>query len=153
MIEAPDLTPEYYREKALEIRRFASRARSAEVRIELFAIAALFERMAERVARRARAAADSGLAVLRSIRPVGNSMARDGSVPNRWGEVGHQGERELSAVMRWRGPGPAVRVPTASARAADSPAVRRGVLSPADPVRERCGGEASPTLVNRGRER
>ena len=58
MTKAVQPTADYYREKADEIRRSAQRASSAEVRLELLEIADLFERMADRVERRSRAAAD-----------------------------------------------------------------------------------------------
>jgi hypothetical protein len=48
MSDARQQTPKYYREKAHEIRRFALRARSANVRVQLFDIAELFDRMAAR---------------------------------------------------------------------------------------------------------
>jgi hypothetical protein len=54
MIDAPRQTEHYYREKAQEIRRFAWRARSAEVRLELFEIAEAFDRMANHVEKRIR---------------------------------------------------------------------------------------------------
>jgi hypothetical protein len=47
-----------YREKAREITDLAWRSRSVEARLELFEIAELFERMADRVESRRRAAAD-----------------------------------------------------------------------------------------------
>jgi hypothetical protein len=49
---------DYYREKAREISGLAWQSQSAEVRLELFQIAELFERMADRVERRLRLAAD-----------------------------------------------------------------------------------------------
>ena len=56
--DAPLPNADYYREKAQEIRSLAWRSRSVEVRLELFEIAEMFERMADRVERRLRAAAD-----------------------------------------------------------------------------------------------
>ncbi len=50
-------TPNYYREKALEIRQFARRTHSLEVIRELFETAARFDRMAAHVERRHRTAA------------------------------------------------------------------------------------------------
>jgi hypothetical protein len=44
-------SPDYYREKAAEIRQFARRAHSPEVIRELFGIADLFDRMAAHVER------------------------------------------------------------------------------------------------------
>jgi hypothetical protein len=58
MTEALQPTADYYRDKADEIRRFAWRASSAEVRLELFGIAELFERMADRLASRTRTVSD-----------------------------------------------------------------------------------------------
>jgi hypothetical protein len=58
MIDAPRQTEHYYREKAREIRCLASGSRSVEIRLELFEIAELFERMADRMERRLMAAAD-----------------------------------------------------------------------------------------------
>jgi len=58
MTKALQPTADYYREKADEIGRSAQPASSAEVRLELLEIAELFERMADRVERRSRAAAD-----------------------------------------------------------------------------------------------
>lgn len=55
MQHGPELTADYYREKAAEIKRFAMRSRSPEVRLELVGIAELFDRMAERAERRAAA--------------------------------------------------------------------------------------------------
>lgn len=52
MSEALQLTAENYRDKAEEIRRFASRARTASVTIDLFEIAERFERMADHLERR-----------------------------------------------------------------------------------------------------
>jgi hypothetical protein len=49
---------DYYREKAREISSLAWRSRSVEVRLELFQIAELFERMADRIEKRLRLAAD-----------------------------------------------------------------------------------------------
>jgi hypothetical protein len=58
MTDAPRPTAHYYREKAREISGLAWRSRSVEVRLELFEIAELFQRMANRVERRLSAAAD-----------------------------------------------------------------------------------------------
>jgi hypothetical protein len=52
MSDAQQWTPEYYREKARQIWRFALCARSAEVRLELLDIADRFARMAARVQHR-----------------------------------------------------------------------------------------------------
>jgi hypothetical protein len=49
---------DYYREKAREISSLAWSSHSIEVRLELFQIAELFERMADRAERRLRAAAN-----------------------------------------------------------------------------------------------
>jgi hypothetical protein len=54
LTSAPQPSAHYYREKAWEIRRFAWRASSTEARLELYEIAELFERMADRVERRTR---------------------------------------------------------------------------------------------------
>jgi len=56
--DVPISNVDCYREKAQEIRSLAWRSRSVEVRLELFEIAEMFERMADRVERRLRAAAD-----------------------------------------------------------------------------------------------
>lgn len=58
MSDARRHTPTYYREKAREITSLAWRSRSVEVRLELFEIAELFERIADRVEGRLRGAAD-----------------------------------------------------------------------------------------------
>ena len=58
MTEALQPTADYHREKADQIRRTAQRASSAEARLELFEIAELFERMADRMERRSKAAED-----------------------------------------------------------------------------------------------
>jgi hypothetical protein len=50
-------SPEYYREKAAEIRQFARRAHSSDVILELLETAELFDRMATHVERRYRMAA------------------------------------------------------------------------------------------------
>jgi hypothetical protein len=50
-------SPDYYRDKAEEIRRAACRAHSPDVIRELFDIADLFDRMAAHVERRHRMAA------------------------------------------------------------------------------------------------
>jgi hypothetical protein len=55
---SPLPSADYYREKAREISSLAWRSRSVEVRLELLQTAELFERMADRVERRLRAAAD-----------------------------------------------------------------------------------------------
>jgi hypothetical protein len=52
MSDTQQRTPEYYREKALPIGRFALRARSAEVRLELLDIADRLARMAAHVEHR-----------------------------------------------------------------------------------------------------
>jgi hypothetical protein len=49
---------DYYREKAWEISGLAWQSQSAEVRLELFQTAELFQRMADRVERRLGLAAD-----------------------------------------------------------------------------------------------
>jgi hypothetical protein len=54
MNDAPQPTADYYRERAQEIRRFAWRARSADIRLELFDLAKRFDRMAAHVERRMR---------------------------------------------------------------------------------------------------
>jgi len=59
--DVPISNVDCYREKAQEIRSPAWRSRSVRGRLELFEIAALFERMADRVERRLRAAADERL--------------------------------------------------------------------------------------------
>jgi hypothetical protein len=52
MSDAQQRTPEYYGEKARQIWRFALRAQSAEVRLELLDIARRFPRMAAHVQHR-----------------------------------------------------------------------------------------------------
>jgi hypothetical protein len=54
----PPPSADYYREKAREITSVAWRSRSVEVRLELFEIAELFERMADRMEKRLGLAAD-----------------------------------------------------------------------------------------------
>ena len=54
---------------------------------------------------------------------------------------------------RGRGSGSAARLPAATTGAAHPRAVRRGVLSPADPVREHCRTEDPSAAVDPGRER
>ena len=49
MTNHPARNAKYYREKAGEIRRFAARARSSNVRLQLLELAELFGRMAGRV--------------------------------------------------------------------------------------------------------
>jgi hypothetical protein len=49
---------DYYREKAQEISSLARKSRCVEIRLELFQIAELFERMADRMERRIKATAD-----------------------------------------------------------------------------------------------
>lgn len=49
MTNHPARNAKYYREKADEIRRFAARARSSNVRLQLLELAELFGRMAGRV--------------------------------------------------------------------------------------------------------
>jgi hypothetical protein len=49
MTDAPQATAHQCREKAREITALAWRSRSVEVRLELFEIAELFERMANRM--------------------------------------------------------------------------------------------------------
>jgi hypothetical protein len=57
-IYSPPPLADYYREKAREITSVAWRSRSVEVRLELFQVAELFARMADRMERRIKAAAD-----------------------------------------------------------------------------------------------
>jgi hypothetical protein len=57
-IYSPPLLADYYRETAREITSLALRSRSVEVRLELFQAAELFARMADRMERRIKAAAD-----------------------------------------------------------------------------------------------
>jgi hypothetical protein len=52
MSDAQQRTPEYYAEKARQIWRFALRAQSAEVRLELLDLARRFARMAAHVQHR-----------------------------------------------------------------------------------------------------
>jgi hypothetical protein len=59
---------DYYREKAREITSVAWRSRSVEVGLELFQVAELFARTADRMERRIKAAADQKLVNLASQR-------------------------------------------------------------------------------------